>query len=172
MQLAAPETHITVQQRLYHQRRDVRVFQVQRSGSAFIESAVHCHERFAGSGNVLATKAPCGGQTSVQTEGNELRLADSIPVRQTTYVAEHQESVPGADSLRGLRRGRLERRPAGMNARPTTPGKALLRGDEALADSKEDEFGGAVDIHFLHKVGAVHRNCVDAEVEKSGDILV
>jgi len=70
------------------------------------------------------------------------------------------------------RNRRLERRLAGMNARPTTPGKALLRGDEALADSKEDEFGGAVDIHFLHKVGAVHRNCVDAEVEESGDILI
>ena len=72
MQLAALETHITVQQRLDNQRCDVRAFQVQRSGSAFIESAVHCHERFAGSGNLLATKAPCGGQTSVQTERNEL----------------------------------------------------------------------------------------------------
>jgi hypothetical protein len=75
---------------------------------------------------VLATKAACGGQTSVQTERNELRLADGIPVRQTAFVAENEEPVPalsrnsqlGSFQMANLQAAAGNRR-AAKNGRPT-----------------------------------------------------
>jgi hypothetical protein len=57
----------------------------------------------------------------VQTEGDELGLADGVPVRETAFVAEHRISVVAFTG------NSLERHGGGLE-RPPQPRMAALRG--------------------------------------------
>ena len=86
---------------------------------------------------MFATKDSCGGQASVEAECYELPLADGVPVREMSLVAEHSiiGVVEGGEFSVGAG-GRLERRPARKNARPTRHNENRRRSSGALARSR------------------------------------
>jgi prepilin-type N-terminal cleavage/methylation domain-containing protein len=119
VQIIAPEAGVTNFNGLANDFRDARLPQIDRPGCGSIQQSVHGNKGLP-AGYSLWRKHPVCGETSVEAESHEQRLANNIEVRQAAFVAIHVED--SASRKVGLSFGTVPSRRAEARRRARRPG--------------------------------------------------
>ena len=101
VQLIPVQFALSVPQRRHHHLGNFRSPQKQRTGGTCVQQPVDSHKRLARGNESRRRKHPIGGKTAMQSERDEQRLINRVPMGQPSLVMPHSSSwcIGGRETL-------------------------------------------------------------------------